>query len=266
MWNFWITVFGICFIFLMTTLGSAVVYFFKKEISPKVNALFLGFASGVMIAASVWSLLLPALAQAQERWGTWSFFPAAVGIVCGGVLLVGLDEIAPRICSAKGKELLERNMGAEWKKSVRLFLAVTLHNIPEGLAVGFAFGAASRIATTAAFLSALGLAVGIGLQNFPEGAAISLPMKNALKSPNIAFLWGMGSGLPEPIFAILGYFLATSLQILQPWLLSFAAGAMLFVAAEDLIPDARLEEKPKLGAWGVLLGFVTMMTLDVAFG
>lgn len=256
--SFWFTVFGIVFIFLMTTLGAAVVFFFKGAISPKVNALFLGFASGVMIAASIWSLLLPSIEASREKWGEWAFLPAVIGLLLGGVILVGLDKIAPCVCSGK--------VGKENQKSIRLFLAVTLHNIPEGLAVGFTFGAASRIGTAAAFLSALGLAIGIGIQNFPEGAAISLPMKKAVGNNATAFLWGMGSGIAEPIFAIFGYFLAANLRVLQPWLLSFSAGAMLFVTAEDLIPDARLKEKPQIGAWGVLLGFALMMALDVALG
>ena len=134
------------------------------------------------------------------------------------------------------------------------------------LAVGFAFGAAAVAGTTAAYLSALGVAIGIGIQNFPEGAAISLPIKSALKNNQRAFLYGVISALVEPLAAILGYFLAKSLQILQPWLLSFAAGAMLFVAAEDLIPDSKLQTSPRLGAWGVVFGFVAMMVLDVALG
>ncbi len=264
----WFTVFGIFFIFMTSTLGAAVVFLFQKEISRKLNAIFLGFASGVMLAASVWSLLIPAIEQSQKTYGAFSFFPAASGIILGGAFLVLLDKALPK---SKRPEIEDLQELPALTKSNRtrarhLFLAITLHNIPEGLAVGFAFGAAAVIGTTTAYLSALGVAIGIGIQNFPEGAAISLPMKAAVNDNKKAFFYGAISALVEPLAAILGYFLAKSLQILQPWLLSFAAGAMLFVAAEDLIPSSKLETSPRLGAWGVLFGFVAMMILDVALG
>lgn len=243
----------------MTVLGSAVVFCFKKEIPPGLHRFLLGLAAGVMIAASVWSLLVPSMEQ-SACLGRFSFLPAAVGVVVGGLFLVAIDKVLPKHGQA-GE--------ADKKKATRLFFAVTLHNIPEGLAVGFAFGAASLVGTTAAYLSALGLAIGIGVQNFPEGAAISLPMKSAFGSNKKAFLWGAASGLAEPIFAVLGYFLAASIAILQPWLLAFAAGAMLFVTVEDLLPDASGTERESLksvGTWGFVIGFVAMMILDVALG
>lgn len=255
MWYTLTTVFGIAFIFLATALGASVVYFFKKQISPKVNALFLGFASGIMLAASVWSLLIPAWEQAKETFGTFAFFPVTLGFLFGGAFLVLLDSLSP------WRKIQEKN-----GKAARLFLAVTLHNIPEGLAVGFAFGAAFSLGNPAAYASALGLASGVGLQNFPEGAAVALPMKNALGSNKKAFLWGAASGAVEPLFAVVGFFLAAWLHFLQPWLLSFAAGAMTFVVAQDLLPDARCVSSPRLGAWGTLFGFAAMMALDVAFG
>ncbi len=255
MWYTWITVFGFVFVFIMTALGAAVVYFFKREIPPKINAAFLGFASGVMLAASVWSLLLPALEQTKIYYGRWSFFPVAVGFLLGGMFLTLLDKCAQRFYHGEKTHI----------KSARLFLAVTIHNIPEGLAVGFAFGVATA-GNLPAFLSALFLAIGIGVQNFPEGAAISLPLKPVLKSSHKAFLWGAASGVAEPIFATVGYFLASAIQTAQPWLLAFSAGAMVFVAAQDLIPDAKNDDFPRLGAWGVSLGFVVMMILDVALG
>lgn len=261
----WLTVFGISFIFIMSTLGAAVVFLFKKEISVKLNTIFLGFASGVMLAASVWSLLIPAIHQAEVTFGAFSFLPAAGGIVLGGLFLVFLDKALPKTQADKA-QAVPALKESEKTRARHLFLAITLHNIPEGLAVGFAFGAAAVAGTTAAYLSALGVAIGIGIQNFPEGAAISLPIKSALKNNKRAFLYGVISALVEPLAAILGYFLAKSLQILQPWLLSFAAGAMLFVAAEDLIPDSKLQTSPRLGAWGVVFGFVAMMVLDVALG
>lgn len=251
----WITVLGIVFTFLTTALGAAVVFLFKGEISPKINAVFLGFASGVMLAASVWSLLLPSLTQVESYFGKLSLLPVTLGFLLGGAFLVALDK-----CTVKLRG------GTQNSKPRRLFLAVTLHNIPEGLAVGFAFGGATQIGTTAAFLSALGLAIGIAIQNFPEGAAVALPMKSVFKNNKKAFLWGAGSGLVEPIFSCVGFLLATSLKGLQPWLLAFSAGTMVFVTAHDLIPDSRTSEDSKSGAWGLMFGFVLMMALDVALG
>lgn len=261
--NLTITIVGIIFIFLMTTLGSAVVFFFKREISSKLNTLFLGFAAGVMVAASIWSLLLPALDEAKEQFGSYNWLPAIIGFLVGGLFIVLLDKIIPHL--HKGTNL-DEGPHTSLRKSTKLFLAVTIHNIPEGLAVGFAFGLAASQGTNAAFIAALGLAIGIGIQNFPEGAAISLPMKNATGKRLSAFLYGMGSGVVEPMFALVGYFLAAKIGFMQPWLLSFAAGAMIFVVAEDLIPDAKLNEHPHLGTWGVMIGFAVMMILDVALG
>ncbi len=254
---------GISVIFVMTTLGSALVFFFKKEISPKVNTLFLGFASGIMIAASVWSLLIPALEDAEGAWGSWSFVPAAVGFLLGGLFLVLLDKLVPHF--HRGTNEVE-GPRSSLKKSTKLFLAVMIHNIPEGLAVGFAFGGALVGGEAGGLTAALGLAIGIGIQNFPEGAAVSLPMKGVTGSRSKAFFYGMGSGAVEPVSAVLGLLLATALTSIMPWLLAFAAGAMIFVVAEDLIPDAKLNEHPHLGTWGVMVGFVLMMILDVALG
>lgn len=246
----WITVIGFLSIFCATTLGASVVFFFKGEISVKTKAFILGLASGIMIAASVWSLLLPSIEEARITFGAFAFIPAVVGLFLGGVFLVFLQRLT----------LKEDNDGLQ----SRLFLAVTLHNIPEGLAVGFAFGVAAISGLESAYITALGLAFGIAVQNFPEGFAVALPMRSALNSRKRAFLWGAASGLPEPFFAVLGYFLVAWLQVLQPWLLSFAAGTMIFVAAEDLIPDSKTQTS--IGAWGVLIGFILMMSLDVALG
>ncbi len=257
--NTWITIFGISFIFIMTTLGAAMVFFLKKNMSNKANTFLLGLASGIMIAASIWSLLLPAI-DASENYGKLQWLPAATGILIGGVFLVFLDSIVKNTLKNETKNQ------KEYQKHFKLFLAVTLHNIPEGLAVGFAFGVAAATGQNAAFMTAFGLAFGIGVQNFPEGAAVSLPMLKLTGNRTKAFLYGMGSGSVEPVFAVLGYFLAAFVAVLQPWLLAFAAGAMLFVVAEELIPDTKIAENPHLGAWGVLIGFVVMMILDVALG
>lgn len=256
------TVIGFVIIFAATTLGAALVYFFKKDISPKTNTLFLGFASGIMIAASVWSLLLPSIDGAID-WGKWSFVPALVGFLLGGIFLVILDKVVPHFHSGIGEE---EGPCTALKKPLKMFLAVTIHNIPEGLAVGFAFGAAAASGSNAAFVAALGLAIGMAIQNIPEGAAVALPMSQSTGSKGKAFLYGMGSGAVEPLAALIGYFLAAALTAAQPWFLAFAAGAMIFVVAEDLIPDAQLSSHPHLGTWGVMIGFAVMMVLDVALG
>lgn len=257
-----ITVIGFTIIFISTAAGAALVFFFKNQMPERLNTLFLGFAAGVMTAASVWSLLIPSIEGAQS-FGRWSFVPAVVGFIAGGIFLVLVDKILPHFHKGTKREEGPPN---HLKKSAKLFLAVTIHNIPEGLAVGFAFGAAAALGEYAAFLSALGLAIGMAIQNFPEGAAMALPMKNVVHSRAKAFFYGAFSGIVEPVFATVGYFLAANLSAAQPWLLSFAAGAMIFVVAEDLIPDSKLSEHPHLGTWGVMLGFAAMMALDVALG
>lgn len=257
---------GFALIFLFTCAGSATVYLFKGEISPKLNTLFLGFAAGVMIAATVWSLMIPSIEGASEIFNGnkyLSILPAAVGFIAGGLFLVFLDKVIPHFHLGTDKEEGHRS---NFEKSTKFFLAVTIHNIPEGIAAGVAFGAAASLGDDAAYLSALGLAIGLGLQNFPEGASVALPMKNLTGSKHKAFLLGSFSGIVEPIFALLGFYLAAFVSVLQPWLLAFAGGAMIFVVAEDLIPDAKLAEHPHLGTWGVMAGFVIMMVLDVVLG
>lgn len=262
MTNIEITILGFSIIFIMTTLGSAVVFMFKGDISHRTNSILLGFAAGIMIAASVWSLLLPSISQSASL-GSLNWLPASVGFIIGGLFLVVIDKLVPHIHSGTGEE---EGPHTHLKKSAKLFLAVTIHNIPEGLAVGFAFGAASVAGDTASYMAALGLAIGIAVQNFPEGAAVSLPMRKATRSKKRAFWYGTGSGAVEPVAAIAGYFLSSQLSELQPWFLAFAAGAMIFVVAEDLIPDANIVENTHTGTWGVMLGFVVMMILDVALG
>lgn len=256
-----ITVIGIIFTFLMTTLGATFVLFLKKDVSEKANAVILGFAAGIMIAASVWSLLLPSI-DASEGLGKLSFLPATIGFLVGGLFLVLIDKIVPHFHNGTKQE---EGLKSSLSRSSKMFLAVTIHNIPEGLAVGFAFGAAIANGDSASFLAALGLSIGIGIQNIPEGFAVALPMRTEVGNKK-AFLFGMGSGAVEPVAAIIGLFLASYLSILQPYFLSFAAGAMIFVVVEDLIPDAKLSEYSHLGTWGVMAGFIIMMILDVALG
>lgn len=258
-----LTILGFLLLFLGTTLGSLVVLFVRKELSHKWNSLFLGFAAGIMIAASVWSLLIPAIDAAGESWGDLSWIPAAIGFLLGGLFLVLLDRVIPHIHGGTNQE---EGPSSQIHKSLKLFFAVTIHNIPEGLAVGFAFGAATVAGDMAAYMAAMGLAIGICVQNIPEGAAVSLPMRSVVGGNRKAFLFGAASGVVEPLSAMLGYFLSTHIIDLHPWMLAFAAGAMIFVVAEDLIPDANLSEHPHLGTWGVMAGFTVMMILDVALG
>lgn len=258
-----LTIIGFTIIFLATTAGSALVYCFRGDISKRTNSILLGFAAGVMIAASVWSLLLPSIGEAEAMFGNFAWLPAATSFLLGGLFVMLLDHIIPHFHAGTNQE---EGPHSSARKSTKLFLAVTIHNIPEGLAVGFAFGAAAISGEPSAHYAALGLAIGMSIQNFPEGAAIALPMRSATRSKHRAFLYGMGSGAVEPIAALLGFFLSTELATLQPWFLGFAAGAMIFVVAEDLIPDSNISEYPHTGTWGVMSGFVIMMILDVALG
>ena len=255
-----ITIIGVSFIFLMTILGGSVVFIFRKNLSGKLNSLFLGFASGLMIAASIWSLIIPAIEQSSS-YGKLDFLPAALGIILGALFLVAMAQFLPFLINRKKKS--DKKV---LSKPAKLFLAVTLHNIPEGLAVGLAFGNAFLIGEISAFYSALWLAIGIGIQNFPEGSAISLPLGQSLKNNKRAFLYSVLSGIVEPIMAVIGIFLATALQSVMPWLLAFSAGAMLFVVAEELLPDTKASHPSNIGAWGLIAGFVVMMVLDVALG
>ena len=236
------------FVFFTTALGAAFIYIFKRAESGKIGAFFLGTASGIMLASSIWSLLLPSIEQAQENWGKISFMPASIGLLLGGGLLLLLERF--------GNHRIENNS---------LFFSVTLHNIPEGLAVGFALGMAHVIGTTEAYVAAVGLAVGVGLQNIPEGFAVSLPIYLQTRDKKRAFSYGVYSGLPEPICVILGAILSAKLRCFQPWLLAFAAGAMFFVVVKELIPESQ-ERYKSHGSVGALVGFVVMMTLDVALG
>jgi len=262
MTNTIITIIGMALLFVMTTIGASMVFLFKDKISEKANSLILGFAAGVMIAASVWSLLIPSI-EGSEHLGTFSFLPAVIGFILGGVFLVLIDKTVPHFHVGANEE---EGIKSTISKPMKMFLAVTIHNIPEGLAVGFAFGAAAVLGETSAYLSALGLAIGIGIQNLPEGLAVALPLSVSTGSRKKAFLFGMGSGLVEPISALIGFLLASVLTVIQPYLLAFSAGAMVFVVVEDLIPDAKISEHSHVGTWGVMLGFAIMMILDVALG
>lgn len=256
-------IFGISFIFLMTSLGSGLVFLFKKQIGEKANKLLVGFSSGIMIAASIWSLLIPAIEQSSS-YGDWQFLPAVVGFLAGGMFLLAIDIICGKI-DKKGENFV-KNGEKGLKKSSKVFLAMTLHNIPEGLAVGVAFGGAWASGGSAAISLALSIAIAIGIQNFPEGAAISIPIRIETGSKAKGFLMGVLSGIVEPIAAIAGFFLAASITSIMPWVLAFAAGAMIYVVINELLPESQVGEGAMLGTWGTMIGFMLMMALDVGLG
>lgn len=255
MLGLWIPFFG-------TTLGAAMVFCLRKNIKDTVQKLLLGFASGVMIAASVWSLIMPAIEMAQEQ-RVIAWVPASVGFMLGVLFLLGLDSVIPHIHLEQDKP---EGIKTQLKKSTMLVLAVTLHNIPEGMAVGVVFAGLiteSRLITLA---GAYALAMGIAIQNFPEGAIISMPLLKEGVSKKKAFLYGTLSGVVEPIAAILTVLLSRLVVPVLPYLLSFAAGAMIYVVVEELIPEAQNGQHTNVGTIGAALGFVLMMTLDVALG
>ncbi|MFA5659301.1 MAG: ZIP family metal transporter [Oscillospiraceae bacterium] len=255
--------YGTGFTFLMTTAGAAMVFFFRKKSSDNIQRIFLGFAAGVMIAASVWSLLIPAIESAEES-GKIGWIPAAGGFVFGGIFLFVLDNLLPHLHPGSNEP---EGISSSLKRTTLLVFAVTLHNIPEGMAVGLSFAlAAQHNADPAMLAGAMALAVGMGIQNFPEGAAISLPLRQEGMKTAKAFVCGSLSGIVEPIFGILTVIIAGSITPLMPWLLAFAAGAMVYVVVEELIPEAHLGEHSHSGTFGVMAGFIIMMILDVALG
>lgn len=254
---------GTGFTFLMTTLGAAVVFFFRRKTSDHMQRIFMGFAAGVMIAASVWSLLIPSIEEATAQGGV-GWVPAAGGFVLGIAFLMGLDCLMPHLHPGQAKP---EGVSTSMKRTTLLVFAVTLHNIPEGMAVGLSFAlAAQHGGDPALYAAAMALAIGIGIQNFPEGAAISLPLRQEGMKTGKAFLCGSLSGLVEPVFGILTVLVAGGIQPIMPWLLAFAAGAMLYVVVEELIPEAHLGEHSNIGTLGVMAGFLVMMILDVALG
>lgn len=239
---------GTSFTFLMTALGAATVFFFARAVCERAQGALLGFAAGVMTAASVWSLILPAIEQTAAEGRLPPFLPAAAGIVLGALLLALLDEFTRQ----RGGERVTHS-------DFLLLSAITLHNIPEGMAVGLAFALA---ADGEGLAGAAALALGIGVQNFPEGAAVALPLYQSGQSKLRAFVTGVLSGAVEPLFGVLVVLAAARVHALLPWLLSFAAGAMLYVVAEELLPRAG----SRRGTCGFLVGFLFMMVLDVALG
>ena len=253
---------GTGFTCFMTALGSATVFLFRSRVNRQLHQLLLGFAAGVMIAASMWSLLIPAIEAAEEA-GLPGWFPAAGGSVLGVLFLVTMNTLLPHLTPA----FLQAPRDGSGRRSTLLVLAIAMHNIPEGMAVGISFALAARSDPTL-LPAAMALALGIGIQNFPEGAAISLPLRQAGMSRKKSFLIGAASGAVEPIAALFTVLTAGTVEPLMPWLLSFAAGAMLYVVVEELIPEANLRHDHEScgGTCGVMAGFLIMMILDVALG
>ncbi|HEC36353.1 MAG TPA: ZIP family metal transporter [Anaerolineae bacterium] len=251
------------FTWFVTALGSGVVFLFKS-INRKVLDGMLGFAAGVMIAASFWSLLAPAIEMAAESGGP-SWIPATVGFLLGGVFLWLVDRILPHLHIGFPMEEAE-GLKTGWQRSILLVLAVTLHNIPEGLAVGVAFGALSANLPAATLAGAVTLALGIGIQNFPEGAAVSIPLRREGWSRLKSFWYGQLSGFVEPVAGVLGAAAVILIRPILPYALAFAAGAMIFVVVEELIPESQLKKNTDIATVGAMLGFAVMMTLDVALG
>ena len=253
---------GLAIPFIGTMLGSAMVFFMKDKINGKIEKLLLGFASGVMISASVWSLLIPSINMAQKQ-NKIEWLPATIGFLLGILFLLILDSIIPHLHLNSSKP---EGLKAKLEKTTMMVLAVTLHNIPEGMAVGVVFAGALAQNTGITIAGAIALAIGIAIQNFPEGAIISMPLKSEGMSKPKAFLFGTLSGIVEPIGALLTIALTNLVVPVLPYFLSFAAGAMIYVVVEELIPESHSGEHSNIGTIGVAIGFSIMMILDVALG
>ncbi|MGS0972206.1 MAG: ZIP family metal transporter [Candidatus Izemoplasmataceae bacterium] len=257
---------GTLFTYGVTALGASLVFPFKN-VNKKVFNMMLGFSAGVMIAASFWSLLSPGIELAEDL-GMTPWLQAALGFLSGGLFLLLVDKYLPHMHVMTKHE---EGIKTSWQRSVLLVLAITLHNIPEGLAVGVAFGYAASlaegsVAASAAIGGAIALAIGIGIQNFPEGAAVSIPLRREGMERKNAFLIGQFSGMVEPIAGVVGALLAISMRNILPFSLSFAAGAMIYVVIEELIPESQMLENTKIATIGAMIGFTIMMMLDVALG
>jgi len=255
---------GTLFTWFLTALGAGMVFFFKN-INRKILNGMLGFAAGVMIAASFWSLLAPAIEMAAESSSLPAYVPAVIGFLLGGAFLWGIDKILPHLHMGFPTSEAE-GIKTSWQRSILLVLAITLHNIPEGLAVGVAFGAAGAGIPSASLAGAIALALGIGIQNFPEGAAVSIPLRREGVKRFKSFWYGQLSGIVEPIAGVLGAAAVLFFRPILPYALAFAAGAMIYVVVEELIPESQQEQETHFSTIGAMLGFAIMMLLDVALG
>ncbi len=255
---------GTCFTWFMTAAGAAAVFAFTN-VNRKVLDGMLGFAAGVMIAASYWSLLAPAIEMAEESGALPAWIPAASGFIGGGLFLWMIDHILPHLHLGLPTSEAE-GLKTTWRRSILLVLAITLHNFPEGLAVGVAFGAVAAGLPAASLAGAVALAIGIGIQNLPEGMAVSVPLRREGLSRLRSFWYGQLSGTVEPIAGVIGAAAVVLMRPILPYALAFAAGAMIYVVAEELIPEAHMDKHSHIATWGTMLGFAVMMILDVALG
>ena len=251
------------FTWFMTSAG-AVPVFFTKEVNPKVMDGLLGMAAGVMIAASFWSLLAPAITLSEDM-GYAGWGPPRVGFLAGGAALCGIDKLLPHLHPGLAMSEAE-GVSTSWRRSTLLVLAITMHNFPEGLAVGVAFGAAAAEIPGASVAGAVALALGIGLQNLPEGTAVAMPLRREGLSRFRCFMYGQLSGMVEPIAGVLGASVVIVMRPFLPYALAFAAGAMIYVVAEELIPEAQRRGDTDIPTIGVMVGFAIMMFLDVSLG
>lgn len=259
---FQMTVFATLFTWGMTALGASAVFIFR-EIKRKMMNGMLGFASGVMIAASFWSLLKPSIEMSESlNWIPW--LPPLIGFLAGGFFLWVVDKTLPHQHPGDGDQ--PEGIHTNWRRSFLLVFAITLHNIPEGLAIGVAFGAVASGVESTSVMAAISLAIGIGIQNIPEGAAISLPLRREGLSRGKCFWYGQLSGFVEPVSAVVGFFIVSLAADILPFALAFAAGAMIYVVVEELIPTSQEDVTSDAGTIGAILGFALMMTLDVALG
>lgn len=250
------------FTWFLTALGASLVFFFRN-MGRKFLDFMLGFTGGVMIAASFWSLITPAIEMSEKHFDHhWAWVPAAIGFMLGAGFIYGIDKILPHL-HINAKMSQKEGIDTKWNKTILLVLAITLHNIPEGLAVGVAFGAAAIGMEDFSFGAAVALAIGIGIQNFPEGLAVSFPLKRSGLSSGRAFWWGQMSAMVEPVAGVVGAAAVIVAQPILPYALSFAAGAMIYVVVEEVIPETQQDKNTDLATLGVILGFVVMMALDV---
>lgn len=253
---------GLLIPFLGTVLGSAMVFFMKDKINPKLQKILSGFASGVMIAASIWSLIIPSINMAEEQ-GDISWLPASIGFLVGVAFLLILDSIIPHLHIETKKP---EGIKSKLKNATMMVLAVTLHNIPEGMTVGVVYAGLLAQNTNITLAGALALSIGMAIQNLPEGAIISMPLKSEGMSKTKSFLYGTLSGIVEPLGAIITILLTSIVTPILPYLLAFAAGAMIYVVVDELIPETETGEHSNIGTIGVAIGFVIMMILDIALG
>ncbi len=258
------SIFSLTIIFAATTLGSALVFFFRKNFSDKIGNIIIGLASGIMISASIFGLLLPSMEASKSSYlpSYLSFIPTLTGFILGGLILYLMDKLIPHLHLSSNEEEGPRS---SLSRNAKFFLAVTIHNIPEGISVGLACGLALANPNDVTFIgAALALAIGIAIQNFPEGAAVSIPLLEEGVSKPKAFLLGAASGAVEPIFGLLTVFISSYLGATLPYLLAFAAGAMIYVTIDELLPEARKGNYVHYGLWSFMIGFAIMMVLEMA--